>query len=209
MELKHMQFKANESGLEGYAATFGNVDNVGDVILQGAFIKSLAKRMPKFMLQHDTDDLIGIVNEAFEDSTGLYIKASFANIQCAQDARELVKMGAISEMSIGYTVTDYEYRADGIRVLKEIELYEVSLVTFPANDKAKITRVKSLPATEREFEGFLRDAGYSHAQAKTIVAHGYKALSSQRDVDSQEAKLAEQLSKFAELFTSQKSTKKD
>lgn len=193
MEYKQLQFKANDAGLEGYAATFGNVDNVGDVIVQGAFLKSLSMRKPKFMLQHDTDDLIGVITSAAEDSTGLYIKADFANIQCAQDARELVKMGAITEMSIGYSVKDYEYRADGVRVLKEIELYEVSLVTFPANDKAKITRVKSLPNTEREFESFLRDVGgYSHAAAKTITAHGFKALSGQRDVEAEEAAVAAQ-----------------
>ena len=201
MEYKQLQFKANESGLEGYAATFGNVDSVGDVILQGAFLKSLTTRKPKFCLQHDSDDLIGVISDANEDTTGLYIKASFANIQCAQDARELVKIGAIGEMSIGYSVKDYEYRSDGVRVLKEIELFEISLVTFPANDKAKITKVKSLPNTEREFESFLRDVGgYSNAAAKTITAHGFKALSSQRDVEAEEAMLAAELSAAFKQF---------
>lgn len=195
-----MQFKATEGGIEGYAATFNNVDNVGDVILRGAFLKSLQSRKPKFCYQHETDELIGVINSAVEDEMGLFIKASFAKTQCAQDARELVSIGAIGEMSIGYTVKDAEYRADGVRVLKEIELFEVSLVTFPANDMAKITQVKSVPQTEREFEKFLRDAGFASAAAKTITGHGFKALSGQRDVEAREAELSKQLERFESLF---------
>jgi len=197
-ETKHIQFKATETGLEGYAATFNNVDRVNDVIVQGAFIKSISKFMPKFCLQHDSDDLIGVISEAYEDANGLYIKASFANIQCAQDARELVKMGAIQEMSIGYSVVEAEYRQDGVRLLKEIDLYEVSLVTFPANEKAKITRVKSLPQTEREFESFLRDVGgYPIAAAKAITAQGFKALGNLRD---EEAKQLEEVAQLTDVF---------
>ncbi len=203
MQYKHMQFKAMENSLEGYAATFGNVDNVGDVIIKGAFAKSLAKLKPKFCYQHKSDELIGVIESAVEDDNGLYIKAIFANTQDAQDARELSKIGAIEEMSIGYIARDYEYRSDGVRVLKEIELLEVSLVAFPANDKAKITQVKSQPNTEREFESFLRDVGgYSQAAAKIITAHGFKALSGQRDVEAEDAKkLADNLDRFAKLFT--------
>ncbi len=186
MELKSMalQFKADENTLEGYAATFNNVDSVNDVIVKGAFIKSLAKRKPKFCYQHEEDELIGVIIDAYEDEIGLYIKATFANTQCAQDARELTKIGAIEQMSIGYAVRDSEYRSDGVRVLKEIDLYEVSLVTFPANEKARVTRVKSLPQTERQFESFLRDVGGFSAQAaKTITAKGFKAVSNHRDDD--------------------------
>lgn len=201
MELKQMQFKSTESGLEGYAATFGNVDNVGDVIVAGAFTKSLQTRKPKFCLQHDSDELIGVITSALEDTEGLFIKADFANIQCAQDARELVRIGAIMEMSIGYSTKEYEIRQDGVRVLKEIELYEISLVTFPANDKAKITKVKSQPTTARELESFLRDVGgYPHQAAKAIAAGGFKALGNLRDVEAEEAELAAEMSRFAKLF---------
>lgn len=196
-----LQFKADDTGLEGYAATFGNVDSVGDIIVKGAFAGSILKRKPKFMYQHSTDELIGVVNEAYEDEQGLFIQASFAKTQAAQDARELVKMGAIGEMSIGYSTKQADYRSDGVRLLKEIDLYEVSLVTFPANEMAKITKVKSAHADEREFERFLRDAGYSRTDAKTITSHGFKALN-QRDADvKRDEELAQLMAQFKQLFT--------
>jgi HK97 family phage prohead protease len=199
MEFKSFQFKAaGENQIEGYAATFGNVDAVGDIILQGAFSKSLATYKPKMLWQHDSDDLIGVWNEHFEDSNGLFVKGIFANTQCGNEARELAKIGAVSEMSIGYSVVKANYRADGIRILEELELREVSLVTFPANEKAKITRVKSLPTTEREFENFLRDVGgYSQQMAKTITATGFKSAN-QRDAG--EADLVNSLQKTINIL---------
>jgi HK97 family phage prohead protease len=187
MEFKSFQFKAaGENQIEGYAATFGNVDSVGDIILQGAFVKSLATNKPKMLWQHDKDDLIGVWNEYFEDSNGLFVKGIFANTQCGNEARELAKIGAVSEMSIGYSVVKANYRADGVRILEELELREVSLVTFPANEKAKITRVKSLPQNVREFEIFLRDVGgYSHKAAKSIAAKGFKSADCRDDTEDE------------------------
>jgi uncharacterized protein len=79
-----------------------------------------------------------------------------------------------------------------------VKLYEVSLVTFPANEKATITGVKAAHDTERDFEHFLRDAGYSREAAKIITARGYKALSGQREAESEELQLlAEALDRFA------------
>ena len=73
----------------------------------------------------------------------------------------------------------------GVRTLKRLKLLEVSLVTFPANDKAKISAVKQAPQTEREFEEFLRAAGFGRTQAKAIISGGFKAyMAMQRDADS-------------------------
>jgi len=199
-----LEFKETDGmfGVEGYASTFGNLDNVNDIIMQGAFKESIAERTPKFMLQHDSDILLGVINSAEEDSNGLKIKATFANIQCAMDARELVKMGALDSFSIGYSVVDSEYDQKGFRLLKKLTLWEVSLVTFPANEMAKVTGVKN-SMTERDFEKFLRDEGkYSHDEAKTIASTGYKALMKQRDVAGEQLEtLSEQFRKFGELFT--------
>jgi HK97 family phage prohead protease len=196
-----LEIKAEGGAIEGYAATFGNVDNVGDVILSGAFSKSLLTRKPKMLWQHDSDDIIGVWNEAFEDLSGLLVKGIFANTQCGNEARELAKIGAVTEMSIGYSVSKASYRSDGIRVLEELDLYEVSLVTFPANDKAKITRVKSSHKNERDFENFLREAGYSREAAKIVVSKGFKALNNQCEADNSNAELVADFRKFTQLFT--------
>ncbi len=171
--------------IEGYASVFGNVDRTNDIIMPGAFVESLAGRMPKMLYQHDSDDLIGVWDEAREDSRGLYVKGRLANTDCGNEAYELAKMGALDAMSIGYSPLEFEYDEKGIRKLNKVELWEVSLVTFPANESARLTGVKS-HNNEREFEGFLRDAGYSREAAKIITAHGFKALSGQRDAEAVE-----------------------
>jgi uncharacterized protein len=171
--------------IEGYGAVFGNIDSAGDIILPGAFAESLTRRMPKMLYQHWSEKLIGVWGEAREDSKGLYIKGTLAKTPLADEAYELAKMGALDGMSIGYSANDYEHDKNGIRKLKKVELWEVSLVTFPANEAARVTGVKG-HNNEREFEGFLRDAGYSREAAKIITARGFKALSGQRDAEAVE-----------------------
>jgi hypothetical protein len=91
-------------------------------------------------------------------------------------------------MSIGYRTVEAVPEANGrVRKLMEIDLFEVSLVTFPMNEAAVITDVKSIQ-TEREFEAFLRDAGYSRKEAAALTLHGFKAISGQRDAGSNDAK---------------------
>ena len=90
-------------------------------------------------------------------------------------------------MSIGYkTIAATEEGSGAVRRLLEVDLYEVSVVTFPMLEAAKITDIKSIK-TERDFEAFLRDAGYSRKEATAIALHGYKALEPQRDADVTEA----------------------
>lgn len=171
--------------VEGYGAVFGNIDSTGDIITQGAFAESLSRRMPKMLYQHWSEKLIGRWDEAHEDSRGLYLKGTLAKTVLADEAYELLKMGALDGMSIGYSANDYEHDDKGVRTLKKVELWEVSLVTFPANTQARVTGVKG-HNNEREFEGFLRDAGYSREAAKIITARGFKALSGQRDAEAVE-----------------------
>lgn len=136
--------------LEGFAAAFGNLDQVGDVIHPGAFRKTLAERGQKikFLWQHDPTEPIGKLIEAHEEPGGLFVKAIISDTQRGRDALALLKDGAIGEMSIGYDTVkggmDYTKDAKGntIRNLREIKLYEFSLVTFPANEQAVVTSVK-------------------------------------------------------------------
>lgn len=191
MEMKNVLLKEfelkNDGQIEGYASTFGNIDSVGDVVVAGAFKKSLRKRVPKMFWQHDARQIPGVWETAKEDDSGLYVKGRFVDTALGKEARILAKEGAVDGISIGYAIVTHEYdNKKNIRYLKEVDLFEASLVTFPSNEKARVVTVKSLPESIRDFEGFLRDAGYSREMAKAIAAQGFKALDSQRDAGEQE-----------------------
>lgn len=196
-EYKHVSLEmkvAEQDGartISGYGAVFGNIDSYGDIILPSAFADSIARRgAPKMLAQHDTDDVLGIWQSTVEDARGLWVSGLFAKTPLGDEYYELCKMGAIDGLSIGYNVIDSEYNKEGNRLLKKIELWEVSLVTFPANEMATITNVKRAPETVREFERFLRDAGYSREAAKIIAESGFKALSGQRDAEANDVTTA-------------------
>lgn len=187
----------DESGeFSGYASVFGVKDSYSDIVMPGAFSKSLAKwgekrQLPALLWQHKTDEPIGIFTSMKEDDHGLYVEGRLLkeDDELAKRAYAHLKAGSIQAMSIGYSLNDYEYDKDkGAFQLKEIDLWEVSLVTFPANEEARIDTVKAsldggdLPQPAL-VEQYLRDAGFSRKQAKTILAGGYKAL---RDADRED-----------------------
>lgn len=193
MEMKAFgfEFEAKEDGngamvIEGYGSTFGNKDHGGDVVERGAFAESLKRRMPKMLWQHNMQEVPGVWEEAYEDTNGLYLKGRFIDTTLGRDVYTQAKEGAIDKLSIGYSVMDYE-QDNGVRRLKSLNLFEVSLVTFPMNEQATVVAVKNQPQTVREFEQFLRDAGFSKAKANAIASHGFKAADSQRDVESTHA----------------------
>lgn len=171
---------------EGYGAVFGNKDSTNDVIERGAFYETLKKDgLPVMLSQHDTDDVIGKWTEAVEDEKGLYMKGYLIlDVQKAREAYALLKEKAMGGLSIGYMTQDYVYdQVTGVRTLKKVKLLEVSLVTFPANDRAKVTAVKFIPKTIREFENWLRDSGFGKTQAKALASEGWKGFEGlQRDV---------------------------
>lgn len=176
----------DEKGIfEGYASVFGERDAYGDVVVKGAFEKSLKENgMPVLLLQHLSTQVGGIYLEAEERENGLYVKGQLnLEVQMAREYYALLKQGAIKGLSIGfYTIEDEYDRDESIRYVKRVNLLEVSLVTFPANKLAQVESVKNAPKTEREFERFLREAGYSQTQSKAIVADGFKGYQSkQRD----------------------------
>lgn len=130
--------------ISGYASTFGNVDSVGDKVAKGAFAISLATKMPKMLWQHDRWQPIGSWTDAKEDDYGLWVQGRILKtVPQGLTAFNLLKEEAISGLSIGYRVQDYEYDNDtGIYTLKQVNLLEVSIVTFPANELAEVANVK-------------------------------------------------------------------
>ena len=171
----------SDGTFEGYASVFGVVDQGLDVVAPGAFRASLSTgRKVKMLWQHDTSKVIGVYESIAEDDYGLKVKGRLlADVKQGAEALILLRAGAIDSMSIGYRVREAE--ADGrVRRLTAIDLMEISLVTFPMLPDALVTAVKGIE-TERQFERFLRDAGYSKADATAITSLGFKGYLSRRD----------------------------
>lgn len=148
MKYKSSKFEIkaiDDNTFEGYASYFNNIDSYGDIIVSGAFTKTIQENRNriKILWQHDTNEPIGVPQVMAEDSQGLYVKGKISMTDTGKKAMILMRDGVITEMSIGYDVIKEEYQGNK-RILKEIRLWEFSPVTFGANDKAKITNAKSL-----------------------------------------------------------------
>jgi HK97 family phage prohead protease len=156
MEFKALKFDDSNVNLEnrtfmGYASTFGNVDEVGDIIERGAFKKSIKERGPngsnqiKVLWQHN--EPLGIPLKMYEDENGLYVEGKVSKTRLGDEALELMKDGVVDKMSIGFSIPKGKMEWDdktGVRKIKEVKLFEFSPVTFPANEQASITGMKSL-----------------------------------------------------------------
>ena len=185
------QIKAvSDDGLfSGYGSVFGVIDSYKEVVAPGAFTKSLQRRTPSLLWQHRSSEPIGVYTSIREDQTGLYVEGKLA-LKTARgaEAYELLKMGAISGLSIGFLVKLFEYINNGeekVRRLTEIDLWEVSLVTFPANESARISGVKSIETIESlaDAEAFLRDAGGLSRREATAFVSRIKSLHGRGDPD--------------------------
>lgn len=182
----------NDDGtFEGYASVFGVMDSYRDIVLPGAFANTLSDHrqrdsMPALLWQHRSDEPIGVWEEMREDDHGLLGRGRLAlETQRGREAHSLLKMGALKGLSIGYAVPENGATWDeDAQVLKlhEIDLWETSLVTFPANREAQVTEVRQALEegtypTVREMEHWLmRDAGFSRDDAQTVINKGFKAL---------------------------------
>ena len=177
---------------EGYASTFGNVDLGGDLIQKGAFTKSITENQSLPILsQHDMDNKIGDSIEMYEDDNGLFIKAilpksdTFVSGRVVPQMKSSMKAGRQPEMSIGYYVKDFEYIKD-IRVLKEIGLFEVSIVTKAMNPNAKVSALFKSCKSLGDIEGLLKDHGLSNNESKALIAKVKEFSSCQREADQQD-----------------------
>ena len=180
---------AEDGAFEGYGSVFGVEDSYGEIVAKGAFTDSLKelaakKRVVPVLWQHRSDQPIGTYSEIVEDDHGLRVKGSLLidAVGQAAEAHALLKAGAVSGLSIGYWVRESSFdEKTNVRTLTKLDLVEVSLVTFPANDDARVEAVKfklahgELPNV-REFEKLLREAGFSKSQSAAIANHGLAHL---------------------------------
>lgn len=143
--------RADQPGVfSGYASLFGAVDSQGDLVEKGAFRPSLevwrAKgRRPAMLWQHDHAEPIGLWTGIEEDATGLKVEGRLLlSVRAGAEAYEHIKAGTVTGLSIGYqAIESRRDRKTGLRVLSKVTLWEISLVTFPANEDARIGQVKT------------------------------------------------------------------
>ena len=176
---------ADRGIIEGYGSTFdGEPDSHGDVIAPGAFARSLRERTPVMLWSHNLHRPIGKWTEAKEDSRGLFLRGVL-NLETS-DGREMhahVKAGDVTGLSIGFGTPTGGAQLDqrsGIRRLTNLDLFEVSPVTIPSNQNARITAVKNI-GSQRELQSLLHENGLPRAAAAKIAAAGWPALNGEED----------------------------
>lgn len=216
MTIEHLQVKFAASEIDavtgefkGYGAIFGNIDSHGDVIIPGAFKKSLESwekrgKYPAMKLMHGftffADELpIGKWTKMTEDASGLYVEGRISGLDTDLGKRVygLMKDEVLDGLSIGYRPTKSRAGVGDVkRFLDEVDLREVSIVDEPSNDLARVKAVKS-KFNPREIEEILRDAGLSRADSVKAVAIFKNALRDEGDIprdeddDDQKAQLSE------------------
>lgn len=156
----------------GYASLFGAVDQGNDVVAPGAYAASLASLTQKggrvkMLWQHDPAQPIGIWDEVREDAKGLWVKGRLLeSVEKGREAMALIEAGAIDGLSIGYRTRKATKNAEGKRLLTELELWEVSLVTFPMLPSARITA----KSDETDLDRSLRDMAAAFEGARADLA---------------------------------------
>ncbi|MEM7775762.1 MAG: HK97 family phage prohead protease [Pseudomonadota bacterium] len=201
---------------EGYASLFNREDLGRDVVKPGAFRKSLRARGPdgvKLLFQHDPNQPIGIWERLHEDARGLFARGRLMpEVARAREVLALMRAGAIDGLSIGFRAArSVRDRRTGTRHLHEVDLWEISIVTFPMLADARVASVKSPPFADhvpsvREFERWLtRDAGFTRSEASALMRDGFKGLALRRDAgraSSVEQELTTRIAEAAALLRS-------
>lgn len=217
LELKVEDKSDDYLTISGYGSIFGNEDKGGDIVMPGAFKACIAEgRKPKMLWNHDPAQPIGVWDEMAEDENGLRMKGRVSKRGKGGEVADLIKMGAIEGLSIGYRTKEYERdRETGSRKLMKLDLWETSVVTFPMNELAGIYAMKAeditqRDITQRDIERAFKDMGHSNRMAKAMAGGAWKARAEvlrdaddtpdpeqvQRDVDELKALLTETLSKM-------------
>ena len=178
---------------EGYGSVFGNKDLGDDVVMPGAFSRTLATHkndgtLPVMFWMHDPTRVPGKWLDMGEDDKGLYVKGILADTDLGNEIHTLLGMKAVSGLSIGYTTHDADYTDDGTRLLKDVDLWETSIVSIPMNPSAQIMHAKSqlsargeyvfnnneLSEFKRDLEQYFRSKGLSKINARTYVSNCFK-----------------------------------
>lgn len=192
----NLEIKATkkDGSFEGYGSVFNVIDSYGDAIANGAFKDTLRawrtkrNKLPPMLLQHGGWGMtaidmvpIGKWDKMEEDDHGLYVEGHLIAMDTETTKRVYAAMEEkeLDGLSIGFVTREARFGekpTDPARTLLAVDLWELSVVTFPANDDARVGNVKAADMTERQFERFLREAGFSHRDATTVALRGFKAL---------------------------------
>ena len=175
-----------EGIFEGYASLFGEVDAAKDVVTPGAFAASLKTRRTgqvRMLFQHDPKEIVGVWLDIAEDERGLRVRGRLlTELRRGAELFTLLRAGALDGLSIGFRAVQANTDPrTGIRRLARVDLFEISLVTFPMLRSARIGAFKGVTPTTREFERLLtREAGLTRSQARAVTRDGLKALDPDR-----------------------------
>ena len=151
-------------GFEGYASIFGARDGIGDIVAPGAFAASLKRRGPtgvRMLYQHFAHEPIGVWEEITEDSHGLYVRGRLVmEVERARNVAALLREGALGGLSIGFKTVRARKEKAAARTLIQVDLWEISVVTFPLLEAASVTGIgggtDALAARMRRMAGALR-----------------------------------------------------
>jgi HK97 family phage prohead protease len=163
----------DDGNIEGLAVGYGDVDHGGDIVARGAVLLEGRKSLP-MLLHHDRKRPVGVWTDFDDRAEGLHVKGRFGTSAAAREAREDVKQGVISGLSMGFVTLKRRFEGKS-RHLLQVGLHEISLVTVPMNNRTRITGFKDilgageLPSV-RDFEDYLRDAGFSRSKATAMAA---------------------------------------
>lgn len=196
----HIKEFGEDGTFTGYGSVFGVKDSYSEIVAAGAFKSSLEEHKengtyPALLWQHDASKPIGVYTEMREDEKGLFVKGRLSlDTQLGKEAHSLLKAGALNGLSIGFMPVKSNYDDDAkVRTLTEVDLWEVSLVTFPANGKSRVEGVKNLDrisgiASLKEVEKHLRDeGGYSQNAATAMVVRIKQLLNDEREARNAKA----------------------
>ncbi|MEO1793986.1 MAG: HK97 family phage prohead protease [Pseudomonadota bacterium] len=210
-----------EGVFEGYASLFDREDLGRDVVKRGAFRETVAKRGVdgiRMLFQHDPAQPIGVWQRIHEDARGLHVRGRLmSDVAKGREVLSLMRAGAVDGLSIGFRASRVRQdRKTGTRHLIKVDLWEISVVTFPMQPEARVSSVKAhpfagKPPSEREFERWLtQDAGFSRSDARALMRDGLKGLKARRDAGSgqfADEALARQIAQAARFIRSANETK--
>ncbi len=178
-ELNLCASDAEEGTFEGHVAVFDKLNDFGEIVMPGAFKKTLKARgkgKVKMLRQHQQSSIIGIWEELREDNEGLFVRGRLlTEIQAAKETLILLKAKALDGLSIGFRtiIEEFDSKKKQVRLL-ELDLFEISLVAIPAQAAALVTSVRAMSpeeiTTKTELEKALRNAGFSTSTSKYICA---------------------------------------